>query len=149
MGHLRFVAGLGAGFGLGVLATFAFYASMDPMADLPDGFPTAGDEYEAQVALVKEVAADPCGTDAVYSRIPFGSGMWTLTNGHLEEGVWIFELAMPVFGRFLTMEQQEALDQYLGTVSYASPGQTEWPASDAHREVGLCGDAPEEVPPDP
>ena len=145
---MRFVAGLGAGFGLGILAVLAFHAFVDPMADLPEGFPSGvGDEYEAQVAFVKQVAAEPCRTDAVYTRMPFGSGMWTLTDGQLEEGVWILDLAMPLFGEFLTMDEQEALDQYLGRVAYASPGQTEWPADDAHREIGLCGDAPEEASP--
>ena len=51
-------------------------------------------------------------------------------------GVWIFDLAMPVFGEFLTMDQQEALDQYLGRVAYASPGQTEWPADEPTARSG-------------
>ena len=147
MSHVRFVAGLGDAWGLGVLAMFAFYAFVDPMPGLPDGFTNGvGHEYEAQVAFVKQVAAEPCRTAAVSTRTPFGSGMWLLTDSQLEEGIWTFDLAMPAFGEFLTMDQQEALDQYLGRVAYASPGQTEWPADDAHRDIGLCFPIPMRIP---
>ena len=140
---MRFVAGLGVGLAVGVLVgllvgreLFGLPDMDDMMGDIEEAMGV--DSYEERLAIVKEVAADPCGTEMVYRRTPFPMSTWELQRPDSDEGIWLHDLTDPVFGTLLDWKQAQAIKDWLGAQSYESPQVSEWPASEAHRQAGLC-----------